>query len=44
MKQFIGILDLAGDKTIKLSDEGVAEITVDSGVGVYNYILPAQSK
>ena len=44
VKQFIGILDLAGDKTIKLSDEGVAEITVDSGVGVYNYILPAQSK
>ena len=44
VKQFIGILDLAGDKKIKLSDEGVAEITVDSGVGVYNYILPAQSK
>ena len=33
-----------GDKTIKMSDEGAAQITVDSGIAVYNYILPAQSK
>ena len=44
VKQFISILDLTGDKTIKMSDDGAAEITVDSGVAVYNYILPAQSK
>lgn len=44
IKQFISILDLSGDKTIKMSDEGAAEITVDSGIAVYNYILPAQSK
>jgi len=27
-----------------MSDDGAAEITVDSGIAVYNYILPAQSK
>jgi len=41
---FIAILNLAGDKTVKISDEGVAQITVDSGLATYNYILPAQSK
>jgi len=41
---FISILNLAGDKTVKISDEGAAQITVDSGLATYNYILPAQSK
>jgi len=40
----ISILDLTGDKTFKISDDGAAMITVDSGLAVYNYILPAQSK
>ena len=40
----IGILSLAGDKTLKISDEGAAMITVDSGIAEYNYILPAQQK
>ena len=40
----ISILSLAGDKTIRFSDEGAAQITVDSGLAVYNYILPAQQK
>jgi len=44
IKTFISILDLAGDKVVKISDEGAAMITVDSGLAVYNYILPAQSK
>jgi hypothetical protein len=43
-KQFVAIMDLVGDKTVRISDEGVAEITVDSGVAIYNYKLPAQSK
>ena len=43
-KQFASIMDLVGDKTIRISDDGVAQITVDSGVAVYNYLLPAQSK
>lgn len=44
VKQFISILDLTGDKTVRFSDDGVAEITVDSGLATYNYKLPAQSK
>jgi hypothetical protein len=38
------ILSLPGDKEFKISDEGVAEITVDSGLAVYRYLLPAQTK
>jgi hypothetical protein len=40
----ISILSLPGDKMIRFSDEGAAQITVDSGLAVYNYILPAQTK
>ena len=40
----IAILSLAGDKTFRISDEGAAQITVNSGLATYNYILPAQSK
>ena len=35
------ILDLGGDKTLKISDAGACEITVDSGIAEYTYILPA---
>jgi len=44
VKTVISILDLVGDKRMRISDEGAAMITVDSGLAVYNYILPAQSK
>jgi hypothetical protein len=44
VKTVISILDLTGDKTMRLSDDGVAEITVDSGLAIYNYKIPAQSK
>jgi hypothetical protein len=40
----ISILSLSGDKSLKFSDEGAAQITVDSGLAIYNYILPAQTK
>lgn len=40
----ISILNLTGDKTMRFSDEGVAEITVNSGLAVYSYKIPAQSK
>lgn len=43
-KQFVSIMDLTGDKVVRISDDGAAQITVDSGMAVYNYILPAQSK
>lgn len=44
VKQFIGIMDLTGDKVVKISDDGAAMITVNSGIAEYNYILPAQQK
>jgi hypothetical protein len=40
----ISILSLTGDKIMKISDDGAAMITVNSGIATYNYILPAQSK
>lgn len=42
--QVMSILNLAGDKTIKIADAGAMMITVDSGLAIYEYILPAQSK
>lgn len=42
--QVMSILGLTGDKTMKISDDGCMQITVDSGMAVYNYILPAQTK
>jgi hypothetical protein len=42
--QVASILSLTGDKVVRISDDGAAQITVDSGLAVYNYILPAQSK
>jgi hypothetical protein len=44
VKQVISILDLTGDKIMRISDEGAAQITVNSGIAEYNYILPAQRK
>jgi len=40
----MSILSLDGDKTMKIADAGALQITVDSGLAEYNYILPAQSK
>ena len=44
VKTVISILDLTGDKIMKISDDGAALIAVDSGLANYTYILPAQSK
>ena len=40
----IGILGLSGDKKMQFSDAGVLQITVNSGIATYDYLLPAQSK
>ena len=40
----ISILNLPGDKTLRISDEGAAQITVNSGIAVWNYTIPAQTK
>ena len=42
--QVQAILNLDGNITMSLSDQGAMQITVDSGLAEYNYILPAQSK
>ena len=40
----LSILNLSGDKTMKFSSDGVAMITVDSGLAIYNYYVLAQQK
>lgn len=44
VKQFLAIMDLVGDKTVRISDAGAAEVTVDSGIATYRFLLPAQAK
>ena len=44
VSQVQAILNLDGDKTMKIADAGAMMITVDSGLAEYEYILPAQSK
>jgi hypothetical protein len=39
----IGVLSLAGNKMIRFSDDGAAQITVDSGLALYNYTFPART-
>ena len=40
----LSILNLNGDITMSISDQGAMQISVDSGLAVYNYILPSQTK
>ena len=42
--QVQSILNLSGDITMSISDQGAMQISVDSGMAQYDYILPAQSK
>jgi hypothetical protein len=44
LQAVINILNLDGDKTMKISDSGLMMITVDSGLTVYDYIIPAVTK
>ena len=44
INQFKAIMDLVGDKKVRISDSGVAEIVVDSGLAVYTYLIPANVK
>lgn len=43
-KEILAILSLSGDKRMKISNEGAIEITVDSGLATYQYLLPAHTK
>jgi hypothetical protein len=40
----ISILGLSGEKTLRFSDNGVMQITIDSGLGIYNYMIPSHTK
>jgi hypothetical protein len=42
--QVQSVLNLDGDVTMSISDQGAMMISVDSGLAKYDYILPAQSK
>jgi hypothetical protein len=42
--QVQAILNLDGKVTMKISDQGAMALSVDSGMGQYDYILPAQTK
>jgi hypothetical protein len=42
--QVQAILNLDGDATMSISDQGAMKISVNSGMVTYDYILPAQSK
>ena len=42
--QVQSILGLDGDLTMSISDQGAMQISVDSGLAKYDYILPAQAK
>ena len=44
VKVFLSIMDLPGDKIIKITDQGATEITVDTGLAMYSYIIPAHAK
>lgn len=41
---FLSIMDLPGSKTVRISDQGVTQVEVDSGLAVYQYNIPAKSK
>jgi hypothetical protein len=46
VSQVLSILKIADTNNAKLSisDEGAMQITLDSGIATYQYIIPAQSK
>lgn len=41
---FDSILSLPGNKTVKFSDTGAAQIEVDSGLALYSYTIPCLTK
>lgn len=44
VKSFLSILDLPGDKIIRISNQSLAEITVNSNIATYSYMFPSHSK
>jgi hypothetical protein len=44
LSSFLGILKLGGTIVVRFSDQGACQIDVDSGIGIYSYIMPAISR
>lgn len=44
VSSFVSILNLTGDKSLRISDIGAAQITVNTGIATYNYYFPGQTK
>jgi len=44
VKVFLDILMLPGDKMMRFSSQGAAQIAVDSGIALYSYTIPALTK
>jgi hypothetical protein len=44
LQTFLSILKLGGAITVRFSDQGACQIDVDSGIGIFSYILPAISR
>jgi len=42
--EVLNVLNLVGDKTMRIANAGAMQITVNSGLIEYNYTFPAQSK
>jgi hypothetical protein len=40
----IQILSMVGNKTMRISERGILEITIDSGIATYRYLVPAHGK
>jgi hypothetical protein len=40
----IQILSMVGNKTMRISERGILEITIDSGIATYRYLIPAHGK
>jgi hypothetical protein len=41
---FLAIMDLPGNKIVRISNQGVIQVEVDSGLAVYKYNIPAKTK
>jgi len=42
--EIISILSLPGDKTMRIADQGAIEISVNSGLANYLYLIPGLTK
>lgn len=44
LAEFLSILKLGGTIVVRFSDQGACQLDVDSGIGLYSYIMPAMTR